>query len=51
MSRFAFVLHSLSMLVMGAIILLNVALRDWSMVVAGSAISALLIAVELPRRA
>ena len=50
MSRWSFIAHSLAMLVMGALILLNVALQSWVAVLAGVAWVGFLIATNMPRR-
>ena len=51
MSRWSFIAHSLAMLVMGAVILLNVAMRSWVVVLVGIAWVGALIAMNPPRRA
>lgn len=51
MSRFDFVCHSLAILLVGWLILLNAATMNWPVVAIGFGVIALLMAVNMPRRA
>lgn len=51
MSRFDFVCHSLAILLLGWVILLNAATMNWPVVFVGFGVVALLMALNMPRRA
>lgn len=51
MSRFDFISHSLAILLVGWLILLNAATMNWPVVAIGFGVVALLMAVNMPRRA
>ena len=51
MSRANFVMHTLAVLLVGWVILLNAATMNWSTVIIGFLIIVLLVVFNMPRRA